>query len=136
MADEATTFTMELAGRQVGFKRPTLGQVIMLQRMATRSRAAAENSQSDDRVDHMTNIMVKTLDFIETLILEPEDREFVEEQMIAGTIDYTDLLAALSGGKRDEETADDQAPRPRRAASKKVAKPVAKTVASRGRTQR
>lgn len=134
MADEVTTFTMTLAGREIGFKRPVLGQVILLQRMAIRSRAAAESAEPDDRADHMTTIMIRTLDFIETLILDPADRDFVEEQMMAGNIDYPDLLKALSGGDR-EQAADDEAPKPKRAASKKAAKVPAKA-APRARAKR
>lgn len=151
MSDEApATFTMTLGGRDILFKRPLLGQILILQRTAKRRIAEAENDPEDEG-KALTAAMIKTLDFIETLIVHEQDRQFVEDGMFNGTIDYRDLLKAMSGGQTVSETADDEAPKPVKRAVKKspkaakvdlsankpaqvVSKPEKTT--SRGRTKR
>jgi len=129
---------MVLAGREVMFRKATLGQVLMLQRMYVRAAKASEDLQGDqERIDMMGSAMVKVLDFIDTLIIDPDDRQFVEDGMYAGTIDYKDLVGALGGQKADPSPADDAAPVRKPSATKRAAsKKVAKSVASRARTQR
>lgn len=151
MSDEVSdTFQMTLAGRPIMFRRAKLGQILILKRTADRMTKQAQGDP-DDEGAALTSAMVKTLDFIEGLIVSPEDREFVEERMLAGAIDYLDVMKALSGGDSPDSVADDEAPKPIKRAPRKspkaapvdlsdkkpaqiVAKP--KTVASRGRTKR
>lgn len=138
MSDEAKpTFTMPLAGREVTFHRAGVGQVIMLNRAARKHLAQAEQASDEQRAEATSMAMAKVLDFIESLIVDPADKEFVEDQMLQGNIDWEDLMAAISGGPSDEP-ADDEAPKPRKAAVKKSPRTAsaAKTVASRGRTKR
>jgi len=137
MSNEAQTFHMTLAGRQIEFRRATLGQVLLIER-AYHQAAKRAQGESDDgtRMEIHSSALVKVLDFIESLIVSQDDRDFVEEKMLAGEVDFPELLAALGGGKGSTATADDEAPKKaiKRAASKKVA--PAKSVASRGRTKR
>lgn len=142
MSDEpAKMFTMTLAGREVMFKSPLLGQVIVLERSARRIMEATRKEGGDEGVA-ITRAMVRTLDFIETLIVSEDDRQFVEDHMMAGDIDWMDLIKALSGGMDNDTPADDEAPKLARKAPRKspkaapVAKATAKTVASRGRAKR
>jgi hypothetical protein len=138
MSNEAETFTMPLAGREITFRKANLGQVIMLQRLYIRAgRQADQQADEGTRVDLMGSAMVKVLDFIDSLMVHDEDRAFVEERMLAGEIDINDLTAALGGGPSDKP-ADDEAPKPRKAAPKRSPKaaPAAKTVATRGRAKR
>lgn len=134
MSDEVSdTFTMTLAGREIMFRRPKLGQVIVLERTARRLMKKAE-SDGKDQGEAMTIAVVRTLDFIETLMIHDADRQFVEDEMLAGNIDWQDLMKAMTG-EGNSETADDEAPKPRRRTPVKP-KASAKTVASRGRTKR
>lgn len=138
MSDEAKpTFTMPLAGREVTFRRAGIGQVIMLNRTARKRLDEAENAPDTQRAEVTSRAMAKVLDFIESLIVDPADREFVEDQMLQGNIGWEELMSALSGGPSNEP-ADDEAPKPAKTAVKKSPRtaPAAKTVASRGRTKR
>lgn len=142
MSDEApSTFIMTLAGREISFKRPLLGQIIVLERSARRIMEATRKQGGDEGVA-ITRAMVRTLDFIETLIVSDDDRQFVEDHMMSGDIDWMDLIKSLSGGLDEDTPADDEAPKPVKRAPRKspkaapVAKATAKTVASRGRTKR
>jgi hypothetical protein len=133
MSDEVpATFTMPLAGRDIEFRRAGLGQVLVLQRMLQRQRKLAEAAKEDDKGDAMTSVIVRTLDFIDTLVVQEDDRQFIEDQMLAGEIELPDIMGALSGPKATRQ-ADDQAPVSAKRTPKKVAK---KTVASRARTKR
>lgn len=138
MSDEAKTFTMKLAGRDIEFRRSNLGQIIMLQRTAYRAiQRAQEETDETARVTGASKGMVKVLDFVDSLVVKDEDREFIEAQMLAGTIEWEDLMRVLSGGK-DDVVADDEAPaKPVKRAPRKSPKAAPATgVANRGRTKR
>lgn len=150
MSDEANeTFTMTLAGREILFRRAGIGQILMLRRLTERLKKLAVD-ESQDAGEDLTLGIIKYLDFIDMLIISPDDRQFVEDQMLAGNIEYTEVLKALGGGK-GTEPADDEAPPSIKRAPKKSPKaapvdltdkkpaqivPKPKTVASRGRTKR
>lgn len=140
---------MNLAGREVLFRTPLLGQILVLNRMAQRGIKAAKDGDEQERTKAMTNSVARTLDFIETLIVSDEDKAFVEDEMLAGTIEWQDVIKALAGGRERDDTPDDEAPKPIKRAprkspkaapvdlsAKKSAQVVAKPVASRGRAKR
>lgn len=133
MSDEdVKTFPMILAGREIMFKRPALGQILMLQRIAMRNmNRAKQTGDEQERLRATTEAVVKTLDFIDTLIINEEDRQFVEDGMLAGTIEYDEVMAALSGGQKEDPIEDDATPMPKILAKKKPA-----TVVSRARAKR
>lgn len=145
MSDEVETFSMPLAGRQILFKRASLGQVIVLRRNAERMIKLAESEEGQGVA--VVQSVVKTLDFIETLIVSEQDRQFIEDEMLAGNIDWQDLVKVIGGAP--DERADDEPVKPVRRAPKKSPKaaPVAvpevaavrtpaKKVTPRGRPKR
>lgn len=124
MSDEVTnTFTMTMAGRVIEFKHPNLGQVLVLQRRY--HRALREDQALDDTDEAkgkaLMDEVIKSLDFIDKLFVSDEDRQFVEDQMLAGTIDWTQVVKALSGGDKSQPP-DDEAPKPVKRAPKKSPK--------------
>lgn len=137
MSDEAVTFSMKLAGRDVLFRRPLLGQIIVLRRNAQRKMKQAEG-EAGDAGQALTAALIKIMDFIETLIVSEQDKEFVEEAMLAGTVDWQDLLRALSGGQDDEPVADDEPAKPVKKAVKRSPKAAPKAIAAatRGHAKR
>lgn len=149
MSNEAATFTMTLAGREITFRRAGIGQVIMLQRRAFKKIKAADGLEEDqERVDMTTTALVEVFDFIDTLIVGEDDRQFVEDQMLAGAIGWEEIVRVLAGGA-PEPAADDEVPRkkvPRKSpkaapvdlSDKKPATIVAKPAkaAARGRAKR
>ena len=142
MSDEATdTFTMTLAGREILFRRAHVGQVIMLQRIAMRgvNLARGEGVDEQQRIRAVQDGIVKVLDFIDTLIVNDDDRQFLEDKMLTGEITWEQVSGALGGG--EAEQADDEPPKTRRAPKKspKAAPAVAvaaKSVTPRGRAKR
>lgn len=131
MSNEAETFFKELAGRAVQFRRPVLGQLLILERIYLRQLKAAEQKKDEgERISASTSAMMKVLDFIDSLVINDEDREFIEEKMIEGKIDHMELLDVLGTGLKDPQ--EDDAPP---ASVKKAAKRVAKKATS-ARTKR
>jgi hypothetical protein len=117
MSNEAETFIKTLAGREVAFRRPVLGQLLILERIYLRQlKAAQDNSDQKQRIAASTTAMMKVLDFIDSLVINGEDRQFIEDNMIDGKIDHMDLLDVLGAGLKDSQ--EDDAP----PAVKKVAK--------------
>lgn len=149
MSDEATkTLTLTLAGRKIMFKRASLGQILILERTTKRMISKAEGDP-EDHGRAMVEAVIKTLDFVETLIVSEQDRQFVEAKMLEGEIDYLDVIVALGG--QDDPVPDDEEPKPVKKAPRKspkaapvdltgkkpaqiVAKPV--KAATRARTKR
>lgn len=126
--EEAKTFEMQVGDRMVAFRQPAIGQLLILQRRAHKARSQADKEADPQiRADKMMQLIASTLDVIESLIVSPEDVEHVEEAMLLGKIDYSDLMDALAGGIKETKEA------------KKKATPAKKTVAkavTRGRTKR
>lgn len=140
MSNEALppTFTLVLAGRPVEFKRAGIGQVIMLQRRAFRKLKTADGIEEDTgRNELSTTALVEVFDFIDTLIVSEEDRQYVEDGMLSGEIDWEDVVGALGGGPRNS-VADDEVPPVKKRAPRKSPKAAsaAQTVANRGRAKR
>lgn len=136
MSDEVATFKVNLAGRDVEFRRAGVGQIMVLQRM--HSRRMKEASE-ENRGDALSAMIIKTLDFIDTLIVQPEDRRFVEDEMLAGSITWQEIIRTLGGDTPQEAVADDEAPpSPLRKAPRKSPKTaaVAQKTASRAGTKR
>lgn len=134
MSNEVETFTMTLAGRDVAFRRPLLGQVLILDRFARKSIKEARQSDDDESGRAMLSAIARTLDLIQSLVVSDEDKIFLEEMMLEGKIDWPDVMGALSGGTRGDAVADDETPAPKKRAPRKA--PAAKAVATRGRAKR
>lgn len=124
MSDEAKsgTFVMPLAGRDIEFRYPALGQVLVLERMYHRERNKSKDGDEKTQGTAMTSVLVRTLDFIDTLVVVEDDRQFIEDQMLAGAIDWPDVLKVLSGGKGGQDEDDDVDPQPIKRAPKKSPK--------------
>ena len=134
--EDKSTFTMPLAGRPVEFRRATSGQVIMLQKLYLRAvKRSEETDEQDERISLVGSAMVRVLDFIESLMVNEADREFVEDKMLTGEIDYPELLEALGGGKKVDQDPDDEEPKTRKAVRKSPKAAPAKKVA-RGSAKR
>lgn len=133
-AAQPTTFLMTLAGREIMFREPLLGQVLILDRFARRAARQVRDSTEQDQGHAMMTAIARTLDFIETLVVQEDDRQFIEDKMLEGVIDWQQIMGALSGGKGKDDIPDDQAPAPRKSAPRKAT--AAKSVASRGRAKR
>ena len=120
MAQEQNTFPHELLGRKIWFKYPERTQILMLERFRMQAKAAARLEDDKQAVPAILSVTMKTLNVIDALFIDPDDRDWVEEQMVAGKIQAEDLFPVLSGGKVSKEPADDADPAPKKAAGRKA----------------
>jgi len=129
MTDKAETFTFPLAGRDIEVRPVSAGQVMILQRFRMRAQQIID-SGTEGQENPMIDIINKTLVVVDSLIVKQEDREFVENGLLTGTIDHSDLLPIIGGKPAEPKT-------PRKTAVKRTPKAAAvKAAAPRGRTKR
>lgn len=100
MAD--TTFSRTIGGREILFKPPTDAQLLMVGRLTRTSRQFAEAKEEElDRVQITGGVekMSMILDIIDSMVVSPVDRDWLEEQIINGSLDLQELVGALDGGE-------------------------------------
>lgn len=121
--EEAQTF--ELLGRDMPFRRPSQGQLLLLQRIAQRSRREI-GDDAEAMGKAYTALMARMLDIIDTLFINPQDRDDVEEAVLNRQLDVEDLMPILRGKPTEPPVADDEDPPPvKRKAPKAAAKKAA-----------
>lgn len=119
-ADIDGAFSFTALGRLMWFKPPSTGQLILLQRFRMQLKGIVNN---DNGYNLIMSVSMKTLNVIDSLFLDPDDRDWVEGQVIAGKLEVNELMPILAGGNASVETPDDVAPAPKKkAAAKKAAK--------------
>lgn len=128
-----------LADREVWFNSPKPGQFSAWQRYRETlvdrfyqiKKRAGESPGVKDLLalkDVAEKLDLITIELFESLVVRPEDVDFIAMQMISGKVTVNDLNKVLFGG--DEDPEDDQAPK---VAVKKAAK---KAAANAKRTKR
>jgi len=126
MTDQADTFTVPLAGRDIVFRRPIPGQLIMLRRRVMRLQGQMNDAEEDNEKARLgSQLIVDTLDLVESLIASPDDVEFLEQAMLHGLVGHEEVMDVL---KMSSEVQQPTTKRPRKTA--------AKATANRGRTKR
>lgn len=131
MSDE--TFIKELAGRPIEFRYAKPGQLLILKRMTERVQSQLTNSADGaDRGALFSGIIQRSLDVVESLVVNPPDAAFLEEQMLMGHLDHETLMQVLWGPDDKPKKAAKTVKTTPKAAPKKATT----TVASRGRTKR
>ena len=126
MAEEAITAV--IAGRTLTLRRPTAAQTLLLHRAvrATRSTFDAFEATQDEasRINLASKGLVAAggiLDVLERLVVSGDDRDWLSEQILEGTIDLNDLLVIIRALNTDDE---EEAPK------KTVAKKAARRAAA------
>jgi uncharacterized membrane-anchored protein len=97
-------FTVTLAGRSVGFKAFTAGQLVMLQALMRRARS------DEDQFD----AVVSAWNAIESRVILSEDKVFLEMAMLNAELELSDALAVMRQGAPEPED-DDAVPQPLKA---------------------
>lgn len=143
---EGADFKITLNGRRVWFKKMSESQRITLSRIERRThrglREVREGSLSDlDKLraaDALVDMLYQRIwDAVDSTIIDPADREFLEESMLTGKLAMSDAMRVFRQGA-DEPQPDDAEivakPRPARPAKKAAA--AKKSVANAQRTKR
>lgn len=108
MTEEKTyTYPYEIGGRLIALKTPSGSQVaaalkiVDAARKEIRIQEALEEKDRDGR--RIFELVSRILRFIDILIVSEEDRQFVEDAMIEGTVDLSDLTELMSAFAPQEE---------------------------------
>lgn len=106
--DVEGAFSFEANGRLMWFKPPSTGQLILLQRFRMQLKGIANN---DSGYQLIMSVSMKTLNVIDSLFLDSADRDWVEDQLISGKLEVSELIPILAGGNASVDTPDDVAPK-------------------------
>lgn len=111
------TIMVPLAGREIEFQPPTDAQFLVVHRILGRTKRAMDES-TDERANSavMTDI-AKILDVLDSMVVDPKEREFLERKIIDRTLDFKELLDAFTEAGRERKEEQERA-----APAKKVAK--------------
>jgi len=135
MADEGSedTFTYKVGGRDIVFRKTTMSQLMMMQRIVRRTEAQMHAAAKDPQTiqELMSQLNDMAFEAIESRFVDRTDLEFVHLGVLRGTISQEDLMPILSNGKTGTAAPDDADPVPAKRARKAPAKKATTKPASR-----
>lgn len=148
MVEEAPvdTFPLTLGGREILFKKVTLGMMAAARRymdsiMAKMVAASAANDDSEAmRLHDEYNQAI--LDVIDSRFVDPADQDWTVRQMMMGTISVQDLLPVMTNGTvqmtlpADDADVVKKKPAGKKAPAKKVAVKKASAAAKTANSSR
>lgn len=109
------TFIRTISGREVEFNAPTDAQYLVIARLM---RVGGQLDRDDDpdqtKIKGTVEQLSKILDIIDSMVVYPADRDWLESKIIEGNLDMSELMSAFQDKGED-------AP-PNRAAKRAVAK--------------
>lgn len=106
---------MVIAGRTIQLKTPTSAQVLLLHRASMAATAAIEALDVGTDKDKGRAAQLgleasgRVLDIVERFVTLPEDRQWLIDRMLEGTIDLPDLHPLIKALGADAEDAPVQA---------------------------
>lgn len=87
-----------IAGREIQFRPPTDAQLLVVGRLMRTGRQFVESEPENmDKVQIQGGVerMSIILDVIDSMIISPADRAYLEEQLVSGQLDLEELMAAF-----------------------------------------
>lgn len=141
------TFTRTIAGRDITFRQWKPGQYTALQRMRgglSKEFTRIRNDESMDQrkkyellTDIAERLDLKTITFVESLMPEADEIDFLGDAMLTGEIDLAGILNILFGNVDEPDDDEDPAPVAKKSAPNPLKKAVkAKKTANAQRTVR
>lgn len=133
------TVTRTIAGRDLEFKEPKPAQITALrlfqQASAKKSKklAADESVPLSDRMEGVQKLYdefnIKSLNFLDSLLVNPDDADFLIDVQISGEYDISGLLQVVIHGETNKPD-DDEDPKPA-VARKAAPNPLKKAAAAK-----
>jgi hypothetical protein len=118
--DPDNTFRRDLAGRSVLFRIPAPGQALIVRRVWAKTikdiKAVRDDKKTADDIRYERILAIsedfdlKMLTFVEGLIVNPDDVDFLVEAQLLGVVSVSDLFGAVMSLGRDPQPDDDAAP--------------------------
>lgn len=118
---------VNFAGRDIRFRHPIPAQLIILRRRLLRLQQQANQAEDESQqLELGSQLIVDMLNVVESLVVDKEDVEFLEQAMLEGKVTHEEVMDVLRA----------QPPTPQPAKKRTPAKPAMKATANRGRTKR
>lgn len=99
-------FIRSVNGREIKFRRPNDTQMLLVGRLLRRAesvRSKAEGGEADEaQVTGTVHELSKILDIIDSMVVDEEDRSWLEDQMVLGAVDMSALTSTLGSGEDEE----------------------------------
>lgn len=114
-----------LAGRNVEFRPPTDAQFMVVHRILDRVKQQMDDTGSDALSGSAIGQVAKIMDVLDSMVVTPADRNFLEQKILDRTVDFSELFNAFQTAA--EQIADEDKPVAKKAPAKK---------ATRGRARR
>lgn len=123
-------FVRTLAGKEVWFRTPAPGQFHAWQRyqksLNSQFAKVKKLAQSDPSLNNLSLLSdlsekfdMAVIEFVESLMVDEADKDFVAIQMIGGTVQVKDLMGVLFADPEDDDA--EPAPKPVKAPKKSAA---------------
>lgn len=108
------TYPYEIGGRLIALKVPTESQLTAALKIVANARKELTAQEKLDEKDRDTrklfDLVARILRIVDMMMISEEDREFVEDSMIAGTIELSDLIGLMGAFRSDKEEAPKNGP--------------------------
>jgi hypothetical protein len=94
-----SNFTRTISGREIEFHRPTDAQILMVGRLLRVSRGFTDMKEDEvdrEQIQGGVERMSMILDIIDSMVVNPSDRDWLETGIINGKLDLEQLMGALN----------------------------------------
>lgn len=96
------TFIRTISGREVEFNAPTDAQYLVIARLM---RVGGQLDRDDDpdqtKIKGTVEQLSKILDIIDSMVVYPADRDWLESKIIEGNLDMSELMSAFQDKGED-----------------------------------
>lgn len=127
-------FSREFHGRTIWFHNPSPSQMTALARLHATTRKKVDKATGENVMRIVFDFNNSSLTLIESLILDPEDVNFLQDSMLSGEVEIGQVLEVLWPVRDPDD--DDVEPEPVVKKPKKAARTVSKAVANAQRSKR
>lgn len=83
------TFTRPISGRDIEFRLPSDAQLLVLGRLL---RLTERMGEDEGKIAGSVHQLSKVLDIIDSMIINEEDRSWVEDRILEGTLDLSAIM--------------------------------------------
>lgn len=98
--EELKTALMKFNGRDVEVKVPTPDQLAIYRRLSKQFRVASDTIGTDGAIsaDKASHLFEKMFSVITSIVVLPEDVDFIEDEVMAGKATLIDILPVFTTG--------------------------------------
>lgn len=108
-ADIPGAYPYTIAGREMWFKPPSQGQIVLFERFRMQLVGIQRMNDEDEAIRATIGLIAKALNVIDSLFLDSGDRDYVEMLISQDKLEITEITPLLAGGRTIAADDDDDA---------------------------